>query len=134
MPKSAFIKAILVWSAILLVAIGNGALRDLVLVDALGATAARLASGILLCTVILAAAALSARWLGVPTDRTRWLVGALWLLLTLAFELGVGYAQHQSWERLLDAYRFQGGNLWPLVLLTTLIAPWAGARMRRAVA
>lgn len=132
MPKQAFIKAILVWTAILMVAIGNGALRDKFLADVLGPTEARFASGLILCAVILAAATLSARWLGTLSTRSRWLIGALWLALTLVFEISVGFAQHQSWERLLDAYRFQGGNLWPLVLLTTFIAPFAGARLRGA--
>jgi hypothetical protein len=124
----------MVWAAILLAAIGNGALRDKFLADVFGPTAARFASGLMLCAVILAAAALSARWLGTRSDRSRWLIGALWLALTLVFEVSVGYAQHQSWERLLDAYRFQGGNLWPLVLLTIFIAPWAGARLRGTTA
>lgn len=132
MPIRTFPRAILVWCAILPVAIGNGALRDLLLADTLGAATARMVSGIVLCAVILAAATLTARWLEAASNRSRWLIGALWLLLTLGFELGVGYAEHRSWERLLDAYRFQGGNLWPLVLLTTLVAPWAGARLRGA--
>ncbi len=64
------------------------------------------------------------------THQSRWIIGGMWLALTFSFEVIVGYAQHQSWQRLLDAYTLQGGNLWPLVLVTTFIAPWAGARIR----
>lgn len=113
-----------------MLAILNGALRDMVLVHALGPTSARLVSGIALCALIVIAAAFAAPWLGKLSPRSFWWIGALWLVLTLGFETAVGYAQHQSWQRLLDAYTLQGGNLWPLVLVTTLIAPWLGARIR----
>jgi len=124
------LKTIVVWVAILLVALLNGALRDTVLVNILGSVAARFLSGIVLCAVILIAAALTARWFAPLSPGSRWYIGVWWLMLTLGFELSVGYAQHQSWQALLDAYTFQGGNLWPLVLVTTLIAPWLGARIR----
>lgn len=129
-PARAFAKAIFVWAAILVFAICNGALRDLVLADAIGQVPARFLSGIVLCMAIVAAAALSAPWFGSVPLRSRWRMGGLWLVLTLSFEMAVGYAQHQSWQLLLDAYTLQGGNLWPLVLFVTFIAPWAGARIR----
>ena len=132
-PGQALLKAIAVWLAILLVAVLNGALRDAFLVSLLGSTAARFLSGIVLCVVILAAAALTARWYGLLLPSARWYIGGLWLVLTLCFELSVGYAQHQSWQKLLDAYTFQGGNLWPLVLVTTFLAPWIGARLRGVI-
>ncbi|HWI82430.1 hypothetical protein [Ramlibacter sp.] len=124
------LKSILVWIAILMLAILNGALRDIALVHALGPTLARFVSGVVLCSVIVAAAALAAPWLGKLPLRAFWWIGTLWLVLTLGFETAVGYAEHQSWQRLLDAYTLQGGNLWPLVLITTLIAPRVGARLR----
>ena len=130
MPTQALLKAVLIWAAILMFAILNGALRDVVLVHALGPTSARLVSGIVLCAVIVALAAFAAPWLGKHPLRSFWWIGALWLVLTLGFETAVGYAQHQSGRRLLDAYTFRDGNLWPLVLVTTLVAPWLGARIR----
>jgi hypothetical protein len=129
-PARALLKSVLVWAAILVLAILNGLLRDMVLVHALGPTSARLVSGIVLCAVIVAAAAQAAPWHGKLAPRSFWLIGALWLVLTLLFETAVGYAQHRSWQRLLDAYTLQDGNLWPLILVTTLIAPWLGARIR----
>jgi hypothetical protein len=49
---------------------------------------------------------------------------------SLAQLSNLGPKSAQFLQRLLDAYTFQGGNLWPLVLVTTLIAPWLGARIR----
>jgi hypothetical protein len=129
-PARALARAIFVWAAILVFAICNGAFRDVVLTNALGPVPARFLSGIILCVAIVAVAALTAPWFESTQPRFRWYMGGLWLVLTLGFEIAVGYAQHQSWQRLLDAYTLQGGNLWPLVLFTTFIAPWAGARIR----
>jgi hypothetical protein len=129
-PVKPLARAIFVWAAILVFAICNGAVRDIFLTGVFGPSVARFLSGIILCIAIVAAAAIAAPWLGTVSNRQRWYLGGLWLALTLGFELAVGYAQHQSWERLLDAYTFQGGNLWPLVLLTTFVAPWVGARLR----
>lgn len=130
MPAQPLARAILVWAAILVFAICNGAVRDTFLTGVLGSSVARFLSGIILCIAIVAAAALATPWLGTVSNRHRWYLGGMWLALTLGFELAVGYAQHQSWERLLDAYTLQGGNLWPLVLLTAFVAPWLGARLR----
>lgn len=131
MSAQTLLKSVLVWVIILTLALLNSALRDVVLVPALGQTPARFVSGVVLCFLIVAAAALAAPWLGKPPPRSFWRIGALWLVLTLGFETAVGYAEHQSWQRLLDAYTLQGGNLWPLVLVTTMIAPWIGARIRK---
>jgi hypothetical protein len=129
-PSKTLLKAVLVWVAILLVAILNGALRESVLVHFLGSTIARALSGVILCLCIVAAAALATPWLGPLAQSSLWLIGAVWLVFTVVFELTVGYAQHTSWRQVLGAYTLQGGNLWPLVLLTTFIAPWLGARIR----
>jgi hypothetical protein len=123
-------KAVIVWAAILGLAIVNGALRDTVVVKLVGETMARAASGVILCLLIFVAALIAAPWFGRLPARVWWSIGALWLGLTVVFETAAGYAQHGSWQSLLDAYTLQGGNLWPLVLLATLVAPWVGARMR----
>jgi hypothetical protein len=61
------------------------------------------------------------------------LIGTFWFCLTLAFEFGFGHlVQHKSWPDLLQAYTFKDGNIGPLVLLVTLLAPavaaWLGKK------
>lgn len=130
MTRQTFLRAVAAWLAILPLAILNGVLRDAVLLGHLEPNAARSASGIILCIAVLGVAALTAAWIGPLKARTRWRIGALWLVLTMGFETSFGLAQHHSWQELLAAYTFQGGDLWPLVLMTTFVAPWAGARLR----
>ena len=126
-----FAKCLAVWSLILVLAFANGALRELLLVPAMGRMAANVASGVLLSLAILATAFLTAPWLGPMKAARRLLVGLLWLALTLAFEFGFGLlVQHKPLSSLLEAYVFRDGNLWPLVLAVTVLAP--ALMLRRA--
>jgi hypothetical protein len=127
------LKAVAVWLAILVLANLNGLAREFVLAPALGPVGARFASGVTLSAIIFAAAWLAAPWLGRASAARWWATGALWLGLTLVFEFGIGYAQHQDLSRLLAAYTFEGGNIWPVVLLAALVAPYCAARWRGLV-
>ena len=124
-------RALAVWLGILALAIANGALRESVLAPMLGRQPALLASGILLSVVILAVAYGSLPWLGAASVANCIGVGLGWLGLTLAFELTFGHlVQGRPWADLLDAYTFRDGNLWPVVLLVTAVAPCVAARIR----
>ncbi len=126
-----WMKAALFWIAILAFAIVNGALRESFLIPSMGSFAGLIVSGILLSTCIFLVAWIAAPWYGSLAAH-QWIgIGLFWLLLTLIFEFGFGrYVQHKTWDELLDAYTFQGGNIWPLVLVATGIAPWIVAKVR----
>ena len=126
-----YLRAMAVWLLVLLFAIGNGAFREAVLLSHLALPLAFIISGILLSLIIFGLAFAFAPWLGLTTRGARLAVGMLWLGLTLLFEFGFGrWVQQHSWEELLQAYAFENGNIWPLVLLVTLLAPVAAQRMR----
>ena len=126
-------RAVAIWVLILVLAMGNGLLRQTLLVPWLGAVAGLLASGLLLCALILAMTWLLLPWLGVRGAGPLLGVGLGWLALTLGFEFSFGLLRGQSGQALLAAYTFRGGNLWPLVLVVTALAPWLAARLRRWV-
>lgn len=128
--KIAF-KALVVWLGILLLAIANGALREAVLVPILGQPAGLVLSGVLLSILIVWTAYLALPWIGRGKAANYLAIGIGWLCLTLAFEFNFGhFVQGKPWPELLDAYRFQGGNLWPFVLLVTAASPFAAAKLR----
>ena len=127
-----WLKAFAVWAAILVIAVLNGTLREMVVTPLFGAFSGRLLSGLILCSCILLAAWLATPWFGVQGRARYWAIGGFWLLATLAFEIGIGIAQGRDFRELFQAYTLEGGNLWPLVLITTLVAPWLAARLRRA--
>lgn len=124
-------RALAVWGGILVLAFINGATREFLLFPLLGRTAGLVTSGLLLSAVILGLALLAVRWIGIGSDRQAWATGALWLSATLAFEFGFGAAvQHKSFAEMLEAYTFEAGNLWPLVLAVTLVSPLVARRLR----
>ena len=57
------------------------------------------------------------------TSKEGWLIGISWALLTIAFEFAVGLAGGSTVSELLAAYNPLSGNLWLLVLVTTLLSP-----------
>ena len=124
-------KALAVWLGILLLAIANGVLREAALVPALGKPAGLVLSGVLLSGLIVWVAYLALPWMGRAQAANYLAIGIGWLCLTLVFEFTFGrIVQGKPWPELLDAYRFRGGNLWPLVLLVTAAAPLVAAKFR----
>lgn len=126
-----WLRALAIWLLILLLAIGNGILRASLLIPWLGTVAGLVCSGLLLISLILLVTWLSLPWLALASDRQALQIGLLWLLATLLFEFGFGWSRGLSLEQMLTAYRFEGGNLWPLVLLVTALAPWLACKLRR---
>jgi len=129
-----WLKALLLWSGILVLAFANGALRTEVLIPAFGKTAGLISSGLILSACIFGVALAAAPWYGQLTSNQWLLIGMFWLVLTLMFEFSVGrFIEHKTWAELLEAYTFKGGNIWPLVLVAAFIAPWCAAKARGLV-
>jgi hypothetical protein len=58
-------------------------------------------------------------------------IGALWLVLTLAFEFLLGrFVSGLSWREMLAEYDLASGRLWALVPLWIAVAPWVFYRLR----
>jgi hypothetical protein len=125
-----YLRAFGIWLLILFLAVLNGALREAVLLPHLSPSTAFVLSGALLATCVLGVSFLLVPRIGALSSAQCWAIGLFWLGLTLAFEFGFGrLVQHQSWATLLAAYRFTDGNVWPLVLVVILIAPWLAQRL-----
>jgi hypothetical protein len=117
------------WLVILAFACANGALREGVLVPHWGLRTGGTASVVLLSTVVLLMAWRFVRRAGIERAAPALSVGGLWTAMTLTFEFGFGRARGLSWEALLADYDVAAGRLWPVVLLCTLLGPWAALRL-----
>jgi hypothetical protein len=125
-------RATLVCTGIALLAVANGALRDLVLARFMSDTLARAASTVRLVMIILAVANLTVAWI-LPSYRGVWQLGALWLALTIGLEiLGGHYLFGTSWQKLAHDYNVLQGRIWILVPLVTLLAPAIAAFIKRS--
>jgi hypothetical protein len=113
------------WFVLLAAMMGNGILRVGVLQPRFGEDLARQLACLSGAGIVLALSAPFVRRLRNPSSAQLLSIGALWLVLTLAFEFSFGrYVSGLSWRTLLADYDLSQGRLWPLLLLTTLLAPW----------
>jgi hypothetical protein len=118
------LRAVIVWCALLAVAIINGAARETWMTPAWGARAGHALSTLTLCAAILLVSWLTIAWIH-PANRTAaFRIGLLWLALTLAFEFLAGhYLFDKPWSELLADYDVLRGRIWILALVTTALAP-----------
>jgi hypothetical protein len=118
-------KAAAAWVVLLVVMFGNGVFRVLVLQPRLGEAGARQAACLSGIVLILGVTHLIVPWLGRRGRGALFAIGALWLLLTVAFEFLFGhYVAGLPSPALLEEYDLRRGRLWPLVLAVTFVAPW----------
>ena len=118
------VRAGAVWFAIMLIAILNGAARDMLLVPRLGDPVARALSCLTLAALIVLVTWVSLRWIHPASLGDAWTIGVMWLAMTLTFEFVAGhYLFHTEWSTLLADYNLLAGRLWILVLVTTTVAP-----------
>ena len=130
MPVVLALKTSAIWVVILMLAILNGALRETVLIPQFGTATSFILSGVLLSVIIFVIANISLPWLGARRSTELVGIGLGWLTLTIVFEFSFGLLQGKSWQVLLEAYMFKGGNIWPAVLVVTALAPWLAAKFR----
>jgi len=124
-------RALLAWLVIIVAESIHGTLRTLYLAPAIGDLQARqvgMFSGTLI--IFLVALALS-RWLGARTRHQLLAVGALWVVLTVSFEIALGRGVFQyDWSRILGDYDLSQGGLMGFGLLAMLFMPLLAARLR----
>lgn len=119
------------WGLLVVFAILNAALRQGALIPALGEEVGRAVSSITLSLVILAVAYLFLSWSDVERTTTDlWLMGLIWVALTVLFEFGFGhFVMGNSWDALLADYNVLQGRIWVLVLITSAVAPYLMERL-----
>ena len=118
------LRTVFIWFGLLTLAILNGGFRESVLVPRLGRGLGQAVSTVMLSLLILAAGWIALPWIGPRTLQDAWLIGVLWVLLTLAFEfLGGHYVFGKPWQELLADYNVRAGRIWVMVLIVTLMTP-----------
>jgi hypothetical protein len=120
-----FVYGLGAWLLLIPLAIANGIFREKVIRQRLAEYPAHVLSTVMLSTVIalvvLAFVLLVAADDGVGELA---LLGALWVVMTVAFEFLFGhYVDGQSWATLAYNYNVLEGRVWTLVLVVLLVAP-----------
>ncbi len=122
-------RGLLIWLVIMLVETVHGVLRGLLLVPRIGPEAADRIGWPVAAILVVAIATLAIRWTGI-TDRAGLLrLGAAWAVLTVAFELAIGWLRGLDATALLAALNPLSGTItWSAALM--LVAPLLAARLR----
>ncbi len=111
------------WLGLAVLGVGNGVARGLY-EETAGEQLAHQVSTVTLIILIAGYTWLLQRRWPLVSTQTAWQVGAMWALMTLAFEVGFGrYVVGTSWSALLADYNVLAGRLWVLIPLTILLAP-----------
>lgn len=119
------IHGLVAWAVLPVLALGNAALREIMLVPTLGAAGALPLSGLVLTALVFAVAGVLHAMSHQPrTAGDLWGLGAIWLALTASFEMAlIAATGGASTDTLFAALDPSGGNLFALVLVATFLAP-----------
>jgi len=124
---------LLFWPVLAVIAIINGSLRQLTYGRHMAELAAHQLSTV--TGIVLTGAtvwALNRVW-PIGSARAAWIIGACWLLMTIAFEFGFGhYVAGHSWSRLFADYNLAEGRVWSLFLAWIAVLPYLTWRFDNA--
>ena len=125
------VRYFLIWIPMVLIAIANGAARDLWYGKHFAVPFAHQLStltALLLFSLYIWAVL---RIFPLQSSRHAVAIGLMWLGLTIAFEFVFGhYVAGLSWSRLLSDYNVLAGRLWLLIPLWLAIAPYVFYRLK----
>ena len=128
------VRAVAIWILIAVAETLHGVARTLVVVPILGDRPSRQLGVFVGSAMILGMAWLFVTWIRAMTRPQLLAVGLLWLVLMLAFEIGLGRAVGSSWERILSDYDPRQGGLMIMGMGVLLLAPLLAARGRSRAA
>jgi hypothetical protein len=125
-------RAIVVWLLIIATESLHGTLRQLFLTPRIGDWPARRVGVIVGTVLIFVISLLTVRWLRVRDTGALLGVGALWVTLTVLFEVGLGRVVFAyPWGRILADYDLSSGGFMGFGLLAVLLMPLVAARVRK---
>lgn len=125
------IKSIGIWLVISIAAIINGITREKLLTPLIGSDLSLPLSGITLSGLILVITYFTIPFFGKVKPGVYFLIGLLWIILTLAFEYLFGhYAAGKTWDEIHQVFNILKGNLFIVVLAISAISPWITAKLK----
>lgn len=129
-----YLKAFSIWLLLMFAETLHGTARILLLVPLTGDFRARQITVFTGALLIFTITALLIRWLK-PSDIQQCLfIGAMWVLLTLCFEIGLGlYVFGMTPTRILEDYNLPAGGLMPIGLLLMFLTPMLAAKLRKVI-
>ncbi len=127
------VRAMLVWLVLIVAEVVHGILRAIVLVPLVGEFRSNQIGVFTGSAIILVIAYVTVRWIRTDRRSELLIVGAIWLVLTVTFEVLFGrFVAGLSWERIASDYNMLNGGLMPLGLLALVFSPLIAWKLRYA--
>jgi hypothetical protein len=120
----------LLWFPMLLIAIGNGTLREFVFKKHVPDLTAHQLSTIILIILFVVYIGFVIHRFPPASSRQAIFIGLVWVVLTLIFEFGFGRYRGRSWPQLFEDYNLLKGRIWILIPLWLAIAPYIFFKLR----
>lgn len=125
-------RALLVWLVIVGIETVHGILRSLLLMPVVGDFRARQISVLTGSLLIFGVACILIDWIQAKTSKQLILVGVMWVLFTVIFEIVLGrLILGLSWNRITEDYDLSQGGLLGFGLLFMAAAPLLAQLLRR---
>jgi hypothetical protein len=126
------LRALCVWLVIIAVETVHGILRTLLLVPLMGDFTARQISVFTGSLLIFGATLLLINWIAARTTLQLLMVGTIWVLLTIHFEITLGrLVLNLSWDRITEDYDITRGGFLGFGLLFMAVSPLLATRFQR---
>ncbi|MFO0180233.1 MAG: hypothetical protein ACK517_00490 [bacterium] len=126
------LRALVVWLVIIAVETVHGILRILLLVPMMGDFPARQISVFTSSLLIFGVTHLFINWIAARTTLQLLMVGTIWVLLTILFEITLGrLVLDLSWDRITEDYDITRGGFLGFGLLFMAVSPLLAATFRR---
>lgn len=124
------VRAFAVWLLLITAEVIHGIVRTLLLTPVVGDLRARQLGVLTGSLLIVLITALTIRWIRASRRRTLLMIGGTWVVLTVAFEIGLGRMMGYSWERLGSDYNLIEGGLLPIGFVIMATSPLIAAHLR----
>ena len=118
------IKPYLFWLPMIIIAFANATLREVLLIRHFSDFRAQQLSTITLIIFCSIYIWFILPYLDIQTSKKAFLIGLIWVVLTVAFEFTLGRLTNKSWADLFEAYNLFEGRIWLLFLLFLFLLPY----------
>lgn len=125
-----FLRGFLIWLLIIATETIHGILRTLYLTPITGDFRARQIAVFTGATLIFFISLIFIKWINAVKKMHLVIIGFLWVILTLVFEISVGRIFGFSWSRILSDYNLAEGGLLPVGLVLMFLSPLVTAKLR----
>jgi len=125
------IKSVGIWLIIVIAAILNGVTREKLLTSLVGSGVSLPLSGITLSGLVLVITYFTIPFLGEVKTGVYFVIGLIWVVLTLAFEYLFGhYVAGKPWHEINQVFNLLKGDLFIVVLIVSAASPWIAAKLK----